>query len=48
MKLRSFAVLLALRPTLSTGKYIWPSAYDEIEDIFSLQAGYAGRNFSSG
>ncbi|KAI9150615.1 WSC domain-containing protein [Paramyrothecium foliicola] len=42
------AGLLAWSPVVSAGKYVWPSEYDEIEDILALQAGYVGRNFSSG
>lgn len=32
----------------SAGAYVWPSPYDEIEDILSLQSGYLGRNFVAG
>lgn len=28
--------------------YVWPSQYDEIEDIFSLQTGYRSRGFIQG
>lgn len=28
--------------------YVWPSKYDEIEDILSLQTGYRSRGFVEG
>lgn len=28
--------------------YVWPSQYDEIEDILSLQTGYRSRGFIQG
>lgn len=28
--------------------YVWPSQYDEIEDIVSLQTGYRSRGFVEG
>lgn len=28
--------------------YVWPSQYDEIEDILSLQTGYRSRGFVEG
>ncbi|KAF4963061.1 hypothetical protein FSARC_8892 [Fusarium sarcochroum] len=43
-----FGLCLGFIPFVSGRQYIWPSEYDEIEDIFSLQSGYLGRNFSSG
>ncbi|KAM5373013.1 hypothetical protein ACJZ2D_007224 [Fusarium nematophilum] len=49
MKLVITTGLLLTLATATQGKqYIWPSAYDEIEDIFSLQSGYLARNFVSG
>ncbi|XEV04849.1 hypothetical protein FSHL1_010136 [Fusarium sambucinum] len=44
----SFTVCLGFIAFADGRQYIWPSEYDEIEDIFSLQSGYLGRNFSSG
>jgi hypothetical protein len=50
MRLASFTgVLLTVAPSFAAAdEYIWPSRYDELEDILSLQSGYLGRNFSSG
>ncbi|KAK7213785.1 hypothetical protein V2G26_020963 [Clonostachys chloroleuca] len=49
MRLTSLSgVLLAMAPSFAAAdEYIWPSRYDELEDILSLQSGYLGRNFSS-
>ncbi|CAG9944758.1 unnamed protein product, partial [Clonostachys rosea f. rosea IK726] len=49
MRLASFTgVLLTVAPSFAAAdEYIWPSRYDELEDILSLQSGYLGRNFSS-
>ncbi|KAH6887528.1 heme peroxidase [Thelonectria olida] len=32
----------------SASKYVWPSEYDEIEEILSLQGGYLSRRFADG
>ncbi|KAL0938995.1 peroxidase domain-containing protein [Colletotrichum truncatum] len=33
---------------IAEAAYVWPSQYDEIEDILSLQTGYRGRGFVDG
>ncbi|KAG8164199.1 hypothetical protein KVR01_006117 [Diaporthe batatas] len=34
--------------SLAASEYVWPSPYDEIEDLLSLQAGYLRRGFIDG
>ncbi|KAH6981359.1 heme peroxidase [Ilyonectria sp. MPI-CAGE-AT-0026] len=49
MKVTFFAGALALLTSFTTAKkYVWPSEYDEIEEIFSLQGGYLSRRFADG
>lgn len=40
--------LYGLLATVEGTLYRWPSPYDEIEDILSLQSGYLARNFVAG
>ncbi|OLN88549.1 WSC domain-containing protein-like protein 1 [Colletotrichum chlorophyti] len=42
------AAIVASAAALSRAAYVWPSPYDEIEDILSLQTGYRGRGFVDG
>ncbi|KAM0334432.1 hypothetical protein ACHAQA_001458 [Verticillium albo-atrum] len=51
MKTQGFAVFAAssLAFALATAEaYVWPSPYDELEDILSLQSGHLARNFVAG
>lgn len=41
-------VFAALTSFTTAKKYVWPSEYDEIEEIFSLQGGYLSRRFADG
>ncbi|KPM44987.1 hypothetical protein AK830_g1519 [Neonectria ditissima] len=49
MKMTFVAGIIAVLVPFSTAKkYIWPSPYDEIEEILSLQGGYLSRRFADG
>ncbi|KAK7403740.1 hypothetical protein QQX98_010479 [Neonectria punicea] len=49
MKITIFAsIIAALTPFATAKKYVWPSLYDEIEEILSLQGGYLSRRFADG
>ncbi|KAJ3548449.1 hypothetical protein NM208_g994 [Fusarium decemcellulare] len=48
MKPRAFVGALLGLSSTTAGAYVWPSSYDEIEDILSLQSGYLSRGFADG
>ncbi|KAF7544798.1 hypothetical protein G7Z17_g9662 [Cylindrodendrum hubeiense] len=49
MKVSFVAGVFAALASFATGsKYVWPSEYDEIEEILSLQGGYLSRRFADG
>lgn len=49
MKVTFVASVFAVLTSFTTAKkYVWPSEYDEIEEIFSLQGGYLSRRFADG
>lgn len=39
-------ILVTSHSAALANEYIWPSPYDEIEDIYALQQGYHGRNMA--
>ncbi|KAI7785095.1 wsc domain-containing protein [Diaporthe eres] len=50
MKRRAVAIIggIAAFAQVTEAAYVWPSQYDEIEDILSLQTGYLSRGFVQG
>ena len=50
MKRRAVAIIsgIAALAQATGAAYEWPSQYDEIEDILSLQTGYRSRGFVQG
>ncbi|WYZ34738.1 hypothetical protein EsH8_I_001014 [Colletotrichum jinshuiense] len=50
MKGNALAIVsgIAALTQVAEAAYVWPSQYDEIEDILSLQAGYRSRGFVAG
>ncbi|KAF6805511.1 WSC domain-containing protein-like protein 1 [Colletotrichum sojae] len=48
MRLRALITGTATMVRIAEAAYVWPSQYDEIEDILSLQTGYKGRGFVDG
>lgn len=50
MKKGAVAIIggIAALAQVTQAAYVWPSQYDEIEDILSLQTGYRSRGFVEG
>lgn len=48
MRLHALATGAVAVTRIAEAAYVWPSQYDEIEDILSLQTGYKGRGFVDG